>query len=274
MASITTQRDTPQMGGTPLPALIPFPVAANTRIYKGVMVGIDSSGNLVDGAAAAAVFIVGKAAQDIDNTTGNQSGFSGLAGGATCNVAQGVFQWNNSASTDLIANANVGQPCYVADNQTVALTGAGVRLFAGIITNVDTNGVWVENTLLCGGNPQQSGYPQLVIPVALDLTALSNATIWTYTPKFALRVLKLSLSVTKAATGAGATSTLTPQIGGVAITGGVVTPTLATATLGAEIAGTAVTAANICAAGTALTIVSSANTSFTAGNATLYVHCG
>jgi hypothetical protein len=274
MASLTQDRDTPQLGSAPTPVKIGIGVEANTLIYKGVMVGVDASGWLVDGAAAGAVLIAGCSAQRTDNTTGNLFGNSGLANGVVSNVFQGVFKFNNGTGADVIAQANVGQPCYVVDNQTVGLTGANARLYAGTIMQVDSDGIWVEMGLIMGSNPQQSAYPVVTLAVSIDLTEMANATIWTFTPLKTLRILKASLSTSKAATGAGATATLTPNIGGVPLTGGVLTPTLANQTQGAELAGTAITGANHCPGGTAITIVASAVTAFTAGEGTLYLQCG
>ena len=46
---------------------------------------------------------------------------------------------------DAIALTEVGKPCYVVDDQTVAKTNnAGARPVAGTVFDVDAQGVWVE----------------------------------------------------------------------------------------------------------------------------------
>lgn len=67
------------------------------------------------------------------------------AGDARVRVKRGVFKFANSAAGDLIAQANVGADCYIADDQTVALTnGTNTRSRAGKIVAVDADGVWVQ----------------------------------------------------------------------------------------------------------------------------------
>lgn len=60
-------------------------------------------------------------------------------------LERGIFQFANSASTNLIAKADIGATCYVVDNQTVAKTdNSSARAAAGKIIDVDAGGVWVE----------------------------------------------------------------------------------------------------------------------------------
>ena len=57
----------------------------------------------------------------------------------------GVFRYANSAAGDLIATADIGTVCYIVDDQTVAKTSAtATRSPAGIVEDVDANGVWVR----------------------------------------------------------------------------------------------------------------------------------
>ncbi|CUH67985.1 hypothetical protein TG4357_03322 [Thalassovita gelatinovora] len=51
----------------------------------------------------------------------------------------------NSAAADEITIADIGNKAYAVDDQTVAKTdGTATRSPAGIIDDVDANGVWVR----------------------------------------------------------------------------------------------------------------------------------
>jgi hypothetical protein len=66
-------------------------------------------------------------------------------GDVRVDVEAGVFNFVNSAGVDAIALADVGKPCFVVDDQTVARTSAGgTRPIAGVIEDVDADGVWVS----------------------------------------------------------------------------------------------------------------------------------
>ena len=94
-----------------------------------------------------------------------------------------------------------------------------------------------------------------------------------YTPGYRFRLLGITAVVGVAGTGSGATQSISMSISGVAVTGGVVNPTLAnTATTGALIAGTAITALNDGSATDTLTIAAAAGgTVFTAGSIHLLI---
>jgi len=138
MTALSTGRLTPQMVGSsgPMPAKLCLPVKASTYIYAGSLVALQA-GYARPGTAALGLFCVGKAEADADNSTGSN-------GDVNVTVLTGAFRFENSASSDLIAQANVGQLAYLVDDQTVALTsGGGTRSAAGIILGVDSSGVWV-----------------------------------------------------------------------------------------------------------------------------------
>ena len=59
-------------------------------------------------------------------------------------IRKGTFRFGNSASGDLIAIADIGNDCYIVDDQTVAKTnGTNTRSVAGKVHDVDAEGVWV-----------------------------------------------------------------------------------------------------------------------------------
>lgn len=131
---LTADRNTPRRDGKDRV----LPVAGSTKIYGGSLVARDASGNAVPGSAATTLLGVGRAEQQVDNS-------AGAAGALTVPVAAGVFQFANSAAGDLITLADVGNNCYIVDDQTVAKTnGTNTRSVAGIIFDVDANGVWVK----------------------------------------------------------------------------------------------------------------------------------
>lgn len=115
-----------------------FPVATNIKIYAGALVALNATGYLTKGAASTTLIGVGRAEEQVDNT-------GGADGAKTCKISRGVFRWANSAGGDEITKAEIGDACYIVDDQTVAKTdGGGTRSKAGIIADVDANGVWVN----------------------------------------------------------------------------------------------------------------------------------
>lgn len=134
MAALTKDRMTKEQAGT----VFDDPVAAATQMYAGSLACLDASGNLVPGSTATTLTARGCAQQNVDNS-------SGAAGDLTCRVKTGVYLFANSAAGDEITRAEVGDSCYIVDDQTVAKTdGTGTRSVAGEIINLDTAGVWVK----------------------------------------------------------------------------------------------------------------------------------
>ncbi|NMZ73400.1 hypothetical protein HBO32_09845 [Pseudomonas nitroreducens] len=132
--ALTKDRNTPRRDGKQLND----PVAANVKIYAGSLVCLDASGNAVPGATSTTLKARGVAQEQVDNT-------GGAAGDQRIESRRGVFLFANSASTDLIARADIGSQCYIVDDQTVAKTSAtNTRSVAGTIRDVDSAGVWVE----------------------------------------------------------------------------------------------------------------------------------
>ena len=130
--ALTKDRNTTERNGD----FYVFNVAANVKIYAGALVVLDA-GNAKPGVTAAGLFSVGRAEELVDNT-------GGAAGAKTVKVKRGVFCFENAAA-DLVSDANIGSPCHVVDDQTVAATHAGnTRSAAGIVRDVDDAGVWVQ----------------------------------------------------------------------------------------------------------------------------------
>ncbi|MGO8738620.1 hypothetical protein [Rhodoblastus sp.] len=130
--SLTAPRATIEVQGRELS----LPVAANVEIFQGALV-MQSGGNATPGAVAAGAIGVGMAVATADN-------LGGAAGAINVIVRKGVFYFANYAS-DLVPASQIGQNCYIFDDQTVAATSAtNTRSVAGLVFNVDAGGVWVK----------------------------------------------------------------------------------------------------------------------------------
>ena len=111
------------------------------------------------------------------------------------------------------------------------------------------------------------------LSIPIDMTVVASGAIMTaITPGYSFELMSAELLITKAVTGSGATAELSMTIGSDAVTGGVVTPTLASGgTLGAVIAGTAITSGATGSASDTLTLTAGTVTAFTAGSAVLMI---
>lgn len=134
MVALTANRNTLVLQGDVLVG----PVGASSKIFAGAIVMRNAAGYLVKGATATGGFGVGAADALADNTSG--------ADGAIVvryQAARGRFA--NSASGDLIVQADVGKVCWIVDDQTVAKTnGTNTRSPAGFVESVDSLGVVVR----------------------------------------------------------------------------------------------------------------------------------
>jgi len=128
-----------------IPARGTFPIAADTKILKGTMVALDSSGRAQEANTIAngALVGIGKASATYDNT-------GGLAGAMDVEVEYGTFGWySKTGGGDDIAEDDVGKVCYMVDNQTVALTnGTDTRGIAGYISEVRDGEVYVNQSVM------------------------------------------------------------------------------------------------------------------------------
>lgn len=132
--SLTRDRNTPRRENDEYGR----PVAASAVIYQGALVALDASGNAVPGSASATLTADGRAEETVDNT-------GGAAGDQVVRVRKGTFRYNNSAAGDEITAAEIGDTAYIVDDETVAKTdGSASRSAAGVITDVDSDGVWIR----------------------------------------------------------------------------------------------------------------------------------
>lgn len=134
MTALTKDRNTATREGEQFS----FGAATNKKFYAGGLAMLNASGYLTPGAAATGQIAAGRIEEYVD-TTGIADGVLNVV------VRSGVFKFANSASGDLITIAEIGDNCYIVDDQTVAKTdGTGARSVAGKIVGVDSDGVWVR----------------------------------------------------------------------------------------------------------------------------------
>jgi len=134
MAALTTDRNTPEIDGV----MRDIPVATGVKIFAGALVCFSATGFATPGATATTLVSAGRAEEQVDNT-------AGADGAVTVRTKRGVFRFANSAAADAITAAEIGDACYLVDDQTVAKTDAtATRSVAGKIINIDAQGVWVE----------------------------------------------------------------------------------------------------------------------------------
>jgi len=127
MANLTKARVTAELasGGK----TFADPVAADTKLLQGGMVGLDASGNAVKAAPAVAT-MRGVAVHAADNT-------DGAAGAISVEVKRGVFLFNQTG----LDRTDIGASVYVVDDNTVGATGT---LIAGKLLDIEPAGAWVE----------------------------------------------------------------------------------------------------------------------------------
>ena len=254
MSALTKDRNTPSRAGEDFV----FPVAAATTIWAGALMVLDALGNAKPGAVATGLIAVGRAEEQVDNS-------AGAAADLTVKVRRGLYRWGNSSSTDEITKAEIGDACYIVDDQTVAKTDAsGTRSPAGFVEDVDAQGVWV----LTGFGPLEAPAGALLAAnnlsdvaaaataranigankayLEIDATDLSGTDVYRTVATVAGDITKIWSIIEGALTTGDAT--LTGKIATTAITGGVITITQAGSAAG-DVDSATPSAANTVAAG-------------------------
>lgn len=134
MTAATKDRATDERDGRRVHDLL----AASTTIYAGTMYMLDASGNAVPAVAQSGATTLTVRAVALKRAS-TAAGDEGVAGGI------GVYQFENSASSDEITREEIGATCYAVDDNTVAKTSdSSKRPAAGVIFDVDDAGVWVR----------------------------------------------------------------------------------------------------------------------------------
>lgn len=132
MTALAANRNTPELAGINPVAL--FTILNAAVCYAGGIAAIDYTGEVQPAADTAGLKVVGRFAKYVSNTPDGQS----------VAVERGIFRFEND-TTSPVTRAAIGMPCYVVDDQTVA--GKTTNYVpAGIVVDVDSDGVWVDQT--------------------------------------------------------------------------------------------------------------------------------
>lgn len=131
MAQLAKDRNTIQRPGDEFSR----PVAASTKIFAGSLVALNAAGDAVPGSTSTTLKADGRAEEFVDNSNGS-------AGDAIVKIRKGTFHFDNDGS---VTRANIGTDGFIVDDQTIAATdGTETRSVAGVIVDVDADGVWVR----------------------------------------------------------------------------------------------------------------------------------
>ncbi len=134
MTALTADRATPERAGDEFS----YPVAASVICRAGGIAALNASGNVLPAITNTTLVCVGRFEETVDN-------LAGTAGVVSARVKRGVFRYANSGGGDAITAAEIGDVCYLVDDQTVAKTnGTSTRSAAGTVVAVDSAGVWVR----------------------------------------------------------------------------------------------------------------------------------
>jgi len=134
--------DTPERAGE----FLYLPVAALTTLYVGTLIALTSSGFATYATDGAGLEVVGRAEYDVNNSADE------VGGALSIRVRRGVFKYENSSRSSAayaLAAGNVGQICYVENEQTVQIAaGSTNKIIAGVFLGLDTDGkAWVDTRL-------------------------------------------------------------------------------------------------------------------------------
>ena len=162
MTALSADRNTPRAEGD----VQSYPVLTGVKCWAGGIAVLDSSGWCKPAVTATGLVVAGPLDEQVDNTLGS-------SGDVSVKVRPGTFRFANSAAADEITKAEIGDNCYLVDDQTVAKTsGSSTRSVAGKIVQVDTLGVWVELGVAITNAP---GGALLAANNLSDVSALATA---------------------------------------------------------------------------------------------------
>ena len=104
------------------------------QFYKGGLVAFDSADSkLKPGATSTTLTAVGRCEENV---------LTGASNTREIRARSGIFKFDNSGGS--ITAADIGNDCYIVDDETVHQTdGGSTRSVAGKVYKVDSDGVWV-----------------------------------------------------------------------------------------------------------------------------------
>ncbi|HUB68007.1 MAG TPA: hypothetical protein VL981_11035 [Candidatus Methylacidiphilales bacterium] len=190
--------DTPERAGE----FLYLPVAALTSLYAGTLIALNSSGFATYATDAAGLEVVGRAEYNVNNSA------DAIGGALSIQVRRGVFKYFNSSRSSgayALAAGNVGQICYVQDEQTVqTAAGSTNKIIAGVFLGLDTDGkAWIDTRLALYESAESLAFTQ----TQDSITDNSGGTA----PTPASGVMTIA-SITSTATAANAISGLIVEI--------------------------------------------------------------
>lgn len=199
----------------------------------------------------------------------------GVVGSTGCTVSG-----DTSPTLITMAGERVKQdfgPIFVATNSTngtvsISESTPGVTATqrsapSGALLIDSTTGLWYKNTSTTSSAPAWTRCAaRYVTDLYLPLADITAATLYTYTPGIAGRIISINATVETVSAASTKLATLTWKIAGTATTGGALALTTAnTNAKGAVITGSTITAANSFSNAQALTLVGSSVTPFVEG---------
>lgn len=256
-----------------------LPVADNVKIYEGSAIGDNGSGYAR--ALTAADPFRGFCVEFADNT---------ISGHAAGGIYVQYKRWGliQLSVTGVTAVTDVGKPVYASDDMTFTTTSTSNSYIGRIVRWISSTNCVVEfdggragfskETSLtdnsAGTSAPTTGVSAnaqkdttIVIPIGA-LTGLANSQTWKVAVPFAFTVTAALIRAGAPVTTGSKLATLTVQINGTPVTGGVISATSAgLGTTGATQAATSITAANTGTAGQTLEVAVSAVTAFVEGTA-------
>lgn len=250
----TTKPITVKGKSNPLDVFALTLAAAATKVFEGAMVFRAAGvGTVVPPSNAVGQRFAGVSDQTIDN--------SGGAVAVPIRVRRkGVWPFAQTGTT--IDLTQVDARVYANDDMTVTLTAN--NNFVGIVENVDDEGVWVRIDSATSGGARTKQTQTVILPLRLADIA---AGVFAVNVPFNFTLNSTLFRTFAPATTAAKAATLTPIIGAVPVTGGVMALTSANQNaINNTVAGTAITAGATGTANSILGVTASAVTAFIEGS--------
>lgn len=122
MGNLASNRSTDQYATQAIPVRAPgIPIADNVHIYQGALIQYDGAGRATPAGTTTQADThtfrtIGRSTREYDNTVVGHA-----AGALTVEAEYGAFLWDNSGG-DPVAQADVGNTVYAADDHTIAKT--------------------------------------------------------------------------------------------------------------------------------------------------------
>lgn len=131
MPALTQPHETYEREGL----IIAYPVKMNAKIWKGALVCVDNTGNLVPAADAPNMRFVGVVFESVDNT-------GGASGAKRCRVLKrGSFVYNRVGN---FSQADVGLPVRAVSDNEIAKTSTHNLIVGTVVELVDGNRVRIR----------------------------------------------------------------------------------------------------------------------------------